>query len=62
MKYFPRSTYHVTLRSPISGVALRVHQQSEALVLVPAGAPRIEAGKPADLEVLVDLLSADAVR
>lgn len=50
----------LTLRSPISGVVLRLHQQSETLV--PAGAPLIEVGNPADLEVVVDLLSADAVK
>jgi HlyD family secretion protein len=50
----------LTLRSPISGVVLRVHQESEAQV--PAGTPLIEVGNPAELEVVVDLLSADAVR
>lgn len=48
------------LRSPIAGVVLRVHQESEALV--PAGAPLIEVGDPNQLEIVADLLSTDAVR
>jgi len=50
----------LTLRSPIDGVVLRVHQESEALV--PAGAPLVEVGNPAQLEVVADLLSTDAVK
>ncbi len=50
----------LTLRSPISGVVLRLHQKSETLV--PAGAALIEVGNPAELEVVADLLSADAVK
>lgn len=48
------------LRSPIDGFVLRVHQESEALV--PAGTPLIEVGDPAELEVVADLLSTDAVK
>jgi HlyD family secretion protein len=50
----------LTLRSPIDGTVLRVHQQSEALV--PSGTPLIEVGDPAQLEVVADLLSTDAVK
>jgi HlyD family secretion protein len=39
---------------------LRIVQDSEATV--PAGAPLIEIGDPADLEVIADLLSTDAVK
>lgn len=49
----------LTLRSPIDGIVLRVHQESEALV--PAGTPLIEVGNPEELEVVADLLSTDAV-
>ena len=39
---------------------LRVIQESEAVVM--AGAPLLEIGDSAELEIVVDLLSADAVR
>ena len=50
----------LTLRSPVAGVVLRVHQESEALVA--AGTPLIEVGNPDQLEIVADLLSTDAVR
>jgi HlyD family secretion protein len=50
----------VYVRSPISGRVLKVYQESE--VVVEAGAPLIEIGDPENLEVIVDLLSADAVK
>jgi HlyD family secretion protein len=50
----------LTLRSPINGIVLRVHQESEAMV--PAGTPLIEVGSPDQLEVVADLLSTDAVK
>ncbi|HEX6136880.1 MAG TPA: HlyD family efflux transporter periplasmic adaptor subunit [Casimicrobiaceae bacterium] len=46
------------LRSPVAGQVLRVIQESEAAV--PMGAPLIEIGDPHDLEVVVDVLTADA--
>lgn len=48
-----------TLRSPIDGVVLRRLRESEAVV--PAGEPLLEVGDPADLEIVADYLSADAV-
>lgn len=54
------STAPLTLRSPVDGVVLRVHQESESLV--PAGTPLIEIGDPRQLEIVVDLLSTDAVK
>jgi HlyD family secretion protein len=39
---------------------LRVLQESEAVVV--SGAPLVEIGNPGDLEIVVDLLSTDAVR
>jgi HlyD family secretion protein len=53
----------LTLRSPISGVVLRLLQESETQV--PAGTPLIEVGEvgtPDHLEIVSDLLSTDAVK
>jgi len=50
----------VTVRSPVDGVVLRRIRQSEAVV--PMGDPLVEIGDVADIEVVSDLLSADAVR
>jgi len=50
----------ISIRSPVNGQVLRIRQQSEAVVA--AGAPLIEIGNPRDLEIVVDLLSADAVK
>ncbi len=51
----------INLPSPISGVVLRVIQQSETIL--PAGAPILEVGDTnTDLEVVVELLSTDAVK
>ncbi|MCW8843098.1 MAG: HlyD family efflux transporter periplasmic adaptor subunit [Rhodobacteraceae bacterium] len=51
----------IDLPSPITGVVLRVIQESETIL--PAGAPVVEIGDTAtDLEIVVELLSSDAVR
>jgi len=50
----------VDVYSPVSGSVLRVMQESEAVVA--SGAPLIEIGNPGDMEIVVDLLSTDAVR
>jgi HlyD family secretion protein len=50
----------IHLRSPVDGRVLKVVAESEQVVQ--AGAPLIEIGDPADLEIVVDLLSRDAVR
>jgi HlyD family secretion protein len=50
----------LSLRSPVSGVVLRVLQKSEAPV--PAGTPLVEIGNPDQLEIVADLLSTDAVK
>ncbi|GEK72788.1 MULTISPECIES: efflux RND transporter periplasmic adaptor subunit [Halomonas] len=50
----------VTVTSPTHGVVLRVLRRSAGIV--GAGTPLMEIGDPADLEVVVDLLSEDAVR
>jgi HlyD family secretion protein len=48
------------VRSPITGRVLRLFQESAAVVQ--AGAPLLEVGDPSDLEIVVDVLSTDAVR
>ncbi len=50
----------VSVYSPVSGEVLRIVTESEGNVQ--AGAPLLEIGDPVKLEVVVDLLSADAVR
>jgi len=50
----------VIVRSPVDGQVLRLLQQSESVV--EAGSPIVEIGDSRDLEVVVDLLSTDAVR
>ena len=50
----------VDVYSPVSGSVLRVLQESEAVVA--SGAPLVEIGNPGDMEIVVDLLSTDAVR
>lgn len=50
----------VALRAPASGTVLRVHRESGGPVA--AGAPLLEVGDLSDLELAVDLPSADAVR
>ena len=50
----------VAVRAPASGVILRRLRESESVV--PAGEPLVEIGNPAQLEIVSDLLSSDAVR
>jgi len=50
----------VTVYSPVSGDVLRVVTESEGVVQ--SGAPILEVGDPDKLEVVVDLLSSDAVQ
>jgi HlyD family secretion protein len=50
----------VQIRAPVTGRVLKVVQESEAVVA--AGAPLIEIGDPADIEIVAELLSTDAVR
>ncbi len=45
--------------SPVSGEVLKVFRESEAIVA--PGAPLIEVGDPRSLEIVVDVLSTDAV-
>ena len=54
-----RRDRHVDVLAPVSGRILRVHQKSAGIVQ--ASAPLLEVGDPAALEVVVDLLTTDAV-
>jgi len=55
-----RDGARVVLRAPVAGRVLRVHRESEGPLAL--GAPVLDLGDPADLEVVVELLSAQAVR
>lgn len=55
-----RTQEPITVVAPVSGVVLR--RLRESSTLVPAGEPLLELGDPANLEVVADLLSTDAVR
>lgn len=50
----------IELRAPVTGVVLKIIQDSEAFV--PAGAPLVAIGDPRDLEIVADPLSSDAVQ
>ncbi|MGH7680030.1 MAG: efflux RND transporter periplasmic adaptor subunit [Gemmatimonadaceae bacterium] len=50
----------VSVLAPASGRVLNVPHESERVV--PAGTPLLELGRDADLEVIADVLSEDAVR
>jgi len=50
----------ITMRAPVDGVVLRRIHESKAVV--PAGEPLLELADPADLEIVADYLSTDAVR
>jgi HlyD family secretion protein len=50
----------VEVRAPVGGSVLRVREESERIVT--AGTPLVEVGDPDDLEIVVDVLSTDAVR
>jgi HlyD family secretion protein len=54
------STESLPVSSPVEGVVLRVQQESEGAVQ--PGAPLLEVGDPGRLEVVVDLLTTDAVQ
>lgn len=50
----------IELRSPIHGTVLRVPEESERVVAV--GTPLLEIGDSSALEIVIDVLSADAVK
>jgi HlyD family secretion protein len=50
----------IQVRSPVDGQVLQIIRKSESVVA--AGAALLEIGDPRNLEIVVDLLSSDAVR
>ena len=50
----------VPVRAPVAGRVLAIHQESAGVVA--SGQPLLEVGDPAGLEVVVEVLSRDAVR
>ena len=50
----------VAVRAPMAGQVLKLHRESESVVN--AGEPILDIGDPRNLEVRVEVLSADAVR
>jgi HlyD family secretion protein len=50
----------VQIRAPVSGRVLRVIEESERVVS--AGSPLVELSNPSSLEVVIELLSTDAVK
>jgi HlyD family secretion protein len=50
----------VTVKSPVRGRVLHVVEESERVIS--AGAPLVEISNPAKLEVVIELLSTDAVK
>ncbi len=50
----------LVVTSPISGRVLAVHRESEGVTA--AGAPLVEIGDPSALEIVVDVLTADATQ
>ncbi|MBL8178658.1 MAG: efflux RND transporter periplasmic adaptor subunit [Bryobacterales bacterium] len=56
----PPPSAAVAVRSPVSGRVLSILQQSERVI--PAGTPLLTLGDSSDLEVVIDVLSSDAVK
>lgn len=54
------NTWPLSVRSPVSGVVLRVPQPSEATIA--AGAALLDIGDPLQMEVISELLTTDAVQ
>jgi HlyD family secretion protein len=54
------SNARIEVRSPVAGRVLRMLEESERIVA--AGTPLLEIGDPRSLELVIDVLSTDAVR
>jgi HlyD family secretion protein len=50
----------VNVLSPVDGKVLRIHEQSERVVN--AGSPLVDIGDPSAIEIVIDVLSSDAIR
>ncbi|HWQ25261.1 MAG TPA: efflux RND transporter periplasmic adaptor subunit [Chlorobaculum sp.] len=48
------------VNSPADGRVLRIHEKSEKVV--PAGTPLFDVGDPGSIEIVIDVLSSDAVK
>ncbi|MBM4257570.1 MAG: HlyD family efflux transporter periplasmic adaptor subunit [Deltaproteobacteria bacterium] len=59
-KASPEQAQQWEIRSPVLGRVLRVIQENEGVVTV--GTPLLELADPSDLEVIVDVLTTDAVQ
>ena len=53
-------TESIPIRAPVGGQVLRIHHESEGVVA--RGQPLVDIGDPDSLEVVVEVLSRDAVR
>lgn len=51
---------HICIHSPMDGRVLRILHKSESIV--PIGTKLVEIGDPSDLEIIVEMLSSNAVR
>jgi HlyD family secretion protein len=51
---------HICIHSPVDGQILRILHKSEGVV--PAATPLVEIGNPDDLEIKIEMLSANAVQ
>ncbi len=49
----------VTVLAPVEGRVLKIHEKSERLVT--AGAPLVDIGDPSAIELVIDVLSSDAI-
>jgi HlyD family secretion protein len=50
----------VNVVSPVDGRVLRIHEKSERVVV--AGSPLVDIGDPSAIEIVIDVLSSDAIR
>ncbi|MCK5503540.1 MAG: HlyD family efflux transporter periplasmic adaptor subunit, partial [Thermodesulfovibrionia bacterium] len=55
-----QNTERVVIKAPVSGNVLKINRESEGVIR--EGEPLIEIGNPRELEIEVDVLSADAVK
>lgn len=51
---------HICIYAPVDGTVLRILNKSERII--PVGTPLVEIGNPSDLEVVLELLSTEAVK
>jgi len=49
----------VQVLSPVDGKVLRIHEKSERVIA--AGSPLVDIGDPSSIEIVIDVLSSDAV-